>query len=203
MTRLYLTLVFQALLSGGNLIAEDTAAFHDAPNRSLNLTEADIPSDLKPEVKHLLAQTFSADVRERIAAARMLAKEHEYAALVVPFLIRLLDDPDPDKSEPFNNDPYYAYDVLLELGEPALDAVVQAASDPSSMVQTYAIDCLNKFESLRAADALVRLLDSSDTNTRHFAAECFKTRHDPRSVGPLLAMLKALHGLQNGAGPCQ
>ena len=153
------------------------------------LTRADIPSYLPPTLKKLIEQTFSSDFHERKNAAKQIGEMHERAAPAVPFLIRLLSDRDLDDTS-FKWQ-YYVNNALVAIGEPALDACIDAANDRSSGVQFYAMECLTKFESSRAVDALVKLLESPNPDISQFAAVRFTIRRDPRSVEPLLKVLQA------------
>jgi HEAT repeat protein len=153
------------------------------------LTQADIPSDLPPALRELIAQTFSADFHERKSAARKLGEMHVRAAPAVPFLMRLLSDRDID--DPGFEWDNYADDALVAIGEPALDACIEAANDSSCMEQVYAISCLTKFKSPRAVDALLKLLESSNPDFRQIVTRRFSMRRDPRSVEPLLKLLES------------
>jgi len=185
------------------------------------LTEADIPEDMPPDLKQLVEQTFSPDIGERMAAARRIGEMHERAAAAAPFLIRITRDLGGDRTFP-------ACEALVSIGEPALDACIAAAKAPSRDIGYGAILCLGRFRSPRALDTLVELLESPDHESRRTAlialdgctderitipvlgalqsgdyetkalvAGCFKNLRDERSVRPLLAVLEA------GAGPLE
>lgn len=153
-----------------------------------DLTVSDIPSDLTPELRQLIQQTFSDNVLERKRAAFAISKLGDSAAPAMPFLIRLLDDKDLD-SQGFEPR-YYVDDILVAIGEPGLDACIREAKDYSSMVQLHSINCLSKFDSPRATEALIDLLKSGDDGVRLAAMDCFMTRRDPQVVEPLLDSLQ-------------
>jgi HEAT repeat protein len=59
------------------------------------LTKADIPPGLSPELKSLIEDTFSEESMTRRQAAVRFAKMGEKAAPAMPFILRLLNDRDP------------------------------------------------------------------------------------------------------------
>jgi HEAT repeat protein len=149
------------------------------------MTQADIPIDLQPELKKLIEITFSEDVHERARAAQEIGEMHERAAAAVPFLMRLLEDNDSE----YNDEPhFYAHDALVSIGDPALDAIIRAGAN------TIAIRCLSKFESPRADQVLIEIMESSNADTSGWAAECFTRRRDPQCVKPLLKLLHSGRG---------
>src|SRR5262245_38621080 len=78
---------FRMLLAVAPLFFPFGAVAHSA-----ELTKADIPADVAPNVRLLIERTFSDHVRERSIAARKLGEMREQSAPAVPFLMRLLDE---------------------------------------------------------------------------------------------------------------
>lgn len=185
MFRLFKLLLILAILP----VASDSIT-HAAP-----LTKADIPAGLPPNVRLLIEQTFSENIRERVIAARKLGEMHEQAAPAIPFLIRLLGEYDPDDL----SGNWYAGDALVSIGEPALDvciATAKAAAKPQSSdaawVNRTPIRLLGDFKSPRAVDALLELLKASDAELRRDALNDLGGCTDTRATMPLLEI--AQHG---------
>ena len=184
------------------------------------LTTSDIPTDLSPEITLLIEQTFSSDGKERALAARKLGAIHESTSSIVPFLIRLLDDP-------YSGDlyvPYEAQKAIVALGDEAVEPVIAASKAPlKGRRGEKVIECLGRFKHkypralntllalledkdpnvrLSAAKALcgctdkhatlplIKALDDPDSRVRRAAAECFLSIRDKRAVEPLLKALK-------------
>src|SRR4051812_45989962 len=60
-----------------------------APTPVKELTAADIPPDVTPELKALIGATFSTDYETQVRAIQQLEALGERAAPAVPFLVRL------------------------------------------------------------------------------------------------------------------
>ncbi|MEA2382255.1 MAG: hypothetical protein QOH72_2226 [Solirubrobacteraceae bacterium] len=74
--------------------------------------------------------------------------------------------------------------TLTALGEPAVDALVEALADPSR--RRAAADALGEIRSARAVDPLVALLSDHDAATRAVAARALGRIRDPRALQGLI-----------------
>ena len=179
----------------------------------LELTEADIPSNLSPELRTLIARTFSTDAETRASAATKIGEMHETGAPATPFLIRLLKD------AAVHSD---AESALVAIGAPAVEPLIAAAvhlertpgnpigclgklqskseraqtallaflEDKDPYIRTLAAIALWDCTDHRAVSLLVKALDDPDNSVRSAAIHPFKTIQDSRSVEPLLKALK-------------
>ncbi len=182
------------------------------------LSEKDIPNDLPSDLKSLLEQTFSSDPHSRAVAAQKIGEMGERGMAAVPFLLRLLNDRDPEQIDANGYEVYYANRALEKMGKPAIEAWIAAAKKDSNLIiglgqlsDPLALDALLDFlkswnsetsrtallalsncKDDRATPLILSLLNRGSLEMRRFAAECFRSIRDPKAVQPLLNNLDKL-----------
>jgi HEAT repeat protein len=163
------------------------------------LTKADVPQAAPAEMRRLIEDTFSPNAAVRMAAADKLGALGERGAPSIPFLIRLLDDREPDTSTGSPDAAQgsgqtvgqTAASALVLMGAPALEACVAAAKRPPKPRQIAAIQCLRKFDNDRAIDAILAILDgSADAEIRLAAVSALHGCKDTRVALPLINVLQ-------------
>ena len=203
----FIVIVAGSLLLGG------------AAEEQRELTVADIPPNLPPEVTLLIEKTFSPDDQERILAVKKLGTMHENASSIMPFLIRLLDYSISGDLDVMLR----TRDAIVALGNEAVEPLIAASKTlPKGRRYIEVIACLGRLNNkspkalevilhlLQNKDSyyrhqgakamhgctdkqaillLIKALDDSDSRVRRAAAECFLSIHDQRAIEPLLKVL--------------
>jgi HEAT repeat protein len=82
-----------------------------------------------------------------------------------------------------------AIEALVQIGGPAMDAMLAAMTTPDADVRKFLVDTLGDIRDSRAAPALIAALDDGDENICVAAAEALGKVRDPRAVDPLIASL--------------
>jgi HEAT repeat protein len=159
------------------------------------LTADDIPAGTAADVRVLIEQLLSADIEQRSDAAVKLGALRERADAAIPFLMERLNDYRPHDKIGHG----YAAAALVEIGEPALDACIArvmtngAAPPHDKQRSTAAVECVGRFRSPRAVDALLKLLESTDRDVRSTALQALFGCTDMRATPALLQHI-ARHG---------
>jgi HEAT repeat protein len=81
-----------------------------------------------------------------------------------------------------------AVEALVEIGEPAVGALVETLGSHDVDVRKFAVDALAGVGSRSALDALLATLDDSDPNVRAAAADALGMVGEPESAEALLAL---------------
>ena len=94
---------------------------------------ADVPANVLPELKALIAATFSPDAVTRGNAAKSLGETGAGTAPAVPFLIRLLtDDAHIDEADWLMTVSLNATWQLTKIGKPAVGPCIAALKNAST-----------------------------------------------------------------------
>jgi HEAT repeat protein len=181
-----IVIAITGVLSSGTAVAAD-----------VELTKADIPSDLRPELNRLIEDTFSSSCLVRAWAAEKIGEAGQRALPAIPFLIRLLDDDRSDGSILAPGDPAalehtvgaVAARSLAALGKPALEACIATIKTSPIRRQHAAICCLRRFNDPQALDALLALLEDQDSRIRETAVIALWGCTDTRAILPLIKAL--------------
>jgi HEAT repeat protein len=138
----------------------------------------------------------SRDAAERDAAACHIGELGPNGAFAVPALIEMLDDEksyfaglDPVGHGLYSTPAEGAMNALIEIGAPAVDALIVELRDLRAGVRARAVYALAAIEDPRAIDALVRALDDRSAHVRVVAATWIRQEDDRL----LDALIKALH----------
>ena len=99
-------------------------------------------------------------------------------------LIRILDFNDP------NN---YAADALVKIGEPAVEPLIQALTDPNAVVRSYVAFSLGQIGDQRAVQGLIKALNDQNDVVRSEAAHALGRIGDPSAIEPLSRALEDTH----------
>ena len=167
------------------------SALGGAPAERAELTIADIPADVSPQLKALIEQTFSSNARTRAQAARKIGELHEPASDAVPFLMQLNDDTDIDGAGVRF---YYVDEALVAIGEPALRACLDALNTKSRAKLFRVCQCLANFKAPLAMEALLNLAKSPYAMKRQAAIEALSGCVDPRANLSLIEALNDIDG---------
>ncbi|MCL4704154.1 HEAT repeat domain-containing protein [bacterium] len=81
-------------------------------------------------------------------------------------------------------------EILVTVGEEAVDALINALKDSSQWVREHAAEALGKIASTQAVEPLIAVLKDSERWVRWHAAQALGKIGDPRAVDPLIAALK-------------
>ena len=82
-----------------------------------------------------------------------------------------------------------AIESLVEIGEPAVEPLIQALKDEDSFVREGAAEALGKIGDKRAVEPLINALKDEDRDVREAAAEALGEIGDKRAVEPLIHVL--------------
>ena len=83
----------------------------------------------------------------------------------------------------------YAVEVLVRIGAPAFDEVLQASSSTDEVIRRKTCDILGRMGNPQGVPALVRLLNDPDRHVRRRAAKALTHVNSPSAVIPLLHAL--------------
>lgn len=94
-----------------------------------------------------------------------------------------------------------AIEALVEIGEPAVEPLIQALNNESWVVREAATEALGKIGDERAVEPLIKVLDDEDETTfvREAAAEALGEIGDERAIEPLAHALTDIDVLKNAA----
>jgi HEAT repeat protein len=84
----------------------------------------------------------------------------------------------------------YAKDVLIEIGKPAVEPLIEILNDENPDVRSKVVYILGKIKDPRAVEPLIEALKDKDSGVRWVAATALGRLRDPRAVEPLVEALK-------------
>jgi HEAT repeat protein len=160
----------------------------------LDLTKADIPSNLPGELKEDLGRTFDPDPKVRAKFTKAIGKRGEAAAVAVPFLIRLMNDDVEvgviEEVFPRATVRNVAVLALTAIGGPAVEPCIAALRRSSAKPRLALIHALGWIRDPRAIEPLALLLTDLDPRVRMAAVMALSECNDPRVVPHLLLAMK-------------
>jgi HEAT repeat protein len=142
-------------------------------------------SGLATDVCELVERTSSGSWNERLDAVQRLNRMGERARSAVPFLLRLLKDPNYDVQ-------WYVAELLSSLRDRrGVDALVEATKVPNAATAECAVSALASIPDPRVVPARIEVLVCAKTpaTVRRRAGECLSMADDPRALKTVLATL--------------
>lgn len=165
-----------------------------------NISEEQIPSDVHIEVKNEIKRLYSSDANVRGMAAYKLGERGEQSTPAIPFLIGMLGDgteievsEDADESgKQFFTNPGEASALALgNIGEPAVEPLIEALNSWNHLVRRNAIFALGVIKDLGAVGPLIEALHDVHHAVRIEAIIALGEIRDYRAVKPLIGVIES------------
>lgn len=125
---------------------------------------------------------FNSDIRVSLFVELAIGTKVDSRAIA--FLIRMLNFDDPGN---------YAAAALVNIGEPAVEALITALGSPATQVRLYAAYTLGEIRDRRAVSTLIEVLEDPYFAIRRGASQALGLIGDPRAIEPLLHLLEDPH----------
>jgi hypothetical protein len=159
-----------------------------------------IPSDTNIDVQNEIKKLYSADAKVRGMAAYELGERGDQSIPAIPFLIGMLGDgngilfnEDADESDKklFTNPGQASALALGNIGEPAVEPLIEALNSWNHLVRRNAIIALGIIKDTRAVEPLLDSLHDVQLEVRDEAIFVLGEMGDVRAVEPLIEIIRS------------
>jgi hypothetical protein len=159
-----------------------------------------IPSDANIDVQNEIKKLYSTDANVRGMAAYELGERGEQSIPAIPFLIGMLGDgtgilfnEDTDESDKklFTNPGQASALALGNIGEPAVELLIEALNSWNHLVRRNSIIALGMIKDTRAVEPLLDTLQDVHHAVRDEAIFVLGEMGDIRAVEPLIEIIRS------------
>lgn len=193
--RSYRLLVLSLFISSG-IILNNCATTAPGPN----ISEEQIPPDIHIDIKEEIKKMYSSDANDRGMAAYKLGLKGDDSTPAIPFLIGMLgdataiqvsEDNDEADKQLFTNPGQASALALGNIGEPAVEPLIEALNSWNHLVRRNAIFALGKIKDRRAVEPLLEALHDVHNTVRIEAIVALGEIKDYRAVEPIIGIIES------------
>lgn len=132
---------------------------------------ADLPPGTSSEVKRQIGLLLSVDAQKRVRAASVLGSMGADAAAAVPFLMEMLDDNTPVKTDSGESTlRKEAVAALVGIGEPSLDPLTETLEDEDAGLRKTAAWALARLKHPGSVENLIGALGDEDRGVKRWSS---------------------------------
>ncbi|TNF54608.1 HEAT repeat domain-containing protein [bacterium] len=193
--RSYRLLVLSLFISLG-IILYSCATTAPGPN----ISEEQIPPDVHIEVRNEIKKLYSNSANVRGMAAFELGLKGDQSTPAIPFLIGMLGDgteiqlkeeADEADKQLFTNPGQASALALGNIGEPAVEPLIEVLNSWNHLVRRNAIFALGKIKDHRAVEPLLEALQDVHNTVRIEAINALGEIRDYRAVEPIIGVIES------------
>ena len=164
-----------------------------------NISKERIPSDIPDDLRSLILRLYSPTANERARAAWLLGEDwgRRYPDVITPFLIGMLGDTAPagKVNDSWGRKVDYfvctrAGRALVDIGEPAVDPLIEALNSKNPSIRTMAASILGQMKNAHVTEHLITMLKDENWGVRVAAVKALGKIGASSAIEPLISVTK-------------